>query len=147
MNDLLFYILSALGWTLPRFFFKDLTTQLSSIDIILVTHLVLHLLLLVYIIYISIFKPTQKYNFISKISHLPKKLKYYILFIAIFGIVSQFTNISLLKKYNVSKVTPIIRAISTLFILFFGYFIFKENITIKKVFGILIILLGIYLVN
>lgn len=147
MNDLLFYIISALGWTLPRFFYKELTQYLSSIDIIIIIHLAFHIMIVSFIFYIWIFKKKTKTAFISKIRHLPQKLKYYIFLIVIFGITAQFAHISLLKYYDVSKVTPIVRGISTLFILFFGYFIFKETITLKKIVGILTILLGIYLVN
>ena len=147
MNDLIFYIISALGWTLPRFFYKELTQYLSSIDIIIIIHLVFHIIIVSFIFYIWIFKKNTKTVFISKMRHLPKKFKYYIFLIVIFGLIAQFTHISLLKYYDVSKVTPIVRGISTLFILFFGYFIFKENITYRKVLGILTILLGIYLIN
>ena len=53
----------------------------------------------------------------------------------------------MLKNNNVSKLIPIIRAISAVLLVAFGYFIFNEKITIKLCIGVALIVLGIYLVN
>ena len=145
--NLVLYFLSALGWSIPFFLFKDLTNYLTNIDIILVNHIIWHLFILLFMIFMLLFKYNKATKFITKIKKLPKHYLYRIIFIVLIGIISQLSYLRLIKFKDVNVVIPNIRALSTIFIGILGYFIFKENITLIKIGGLLLILIGIYLLN
>lgn len=145
--NLILYFLSALGWSIPFFLFKDLTNYLTNIDIILVNHIIWHFFILSFMVFILIFKNNKATQFINKIKKLPTHYLYRIIFIVLLGIISQLSYLRLIKFEDVSIVIPNIRALSTIFIGVLGYFIFKETITLIKSGGLILILLGIYLLN
>ena len=145
--DIILYLLSALGWTLPFFLYKNLTDYLTNIDIIIVSHLTWHIFILSFISYILLFKNKNTGKFINKIKNLPAKYVFRIFLIVIVGIVSQLSYIHLLKTRDVSVVIPNIRALSTILIAVLGYFLFKDNITFLKIIGLTLIIVGVYLVN
>ena len=145
--DIILYLLSALGWTLPFFLYKNLTEYLTNIDIIIVSHLTWHIFILSFISYILLFKNKNAGKFITKIKNLPAKYVFRIFIIVIVGIVSQLSYIYLLKTRDVSIVIPNIRALSTILIAILGYLLFKDNITFLKIIGLTLILVGVYLVN
>ena len=145
--NLILYLLSALGWSIPFFLFKDLTNYLTNIDIILVNHMIWHCFILSFMLIMLLFKNKKATQFINKVKKLPPYYLYRIIFIVLIGIISQLSYLRLIKFEDVSVVIPNIRALSTIFIGVLGYFIFKENITLIKFGGLLLILAGIYLLN
>ena len=147
MYLLLFYLFVAIEWTFPRFILKQLTDYFNTIEIMVLVHLSWHLFMLLFFSYIWIFENKKKTEFIDKLYNLPVKYKLKLILIIIIGFVGQYSLITLLKSYNVSTVLPIVRGLSTICVLAFGYYMFKENITLKKVLGILIILAGIMMVK
>ena len=145
--NLILYFLSALGWSIPFFLFKDLTNYLTNIDIIIVNHIIWHCFIMSFMIFMLLFKNQKAKFFINKVKKLPKHYLYRIIFIVLLGIISQLSYLRLIKFEDVSVVIPNIRALSTVFIGILGYFIFKENITLIKSCGLILILVGIYLLN
>jgi uncharacterized membrane protein len=134
-------------WSLPIFLLKDLTNYLSKIEIIIISHLMWHIFMLLFMVYIWIFNRPKATAFINNIQKLPTKYKYYILFTTVIGIISQLSYFTLLKRNNVSKILPILNGLSNVFIILLAYFIFKEAVTMTKFMGILLVILGIYLIN
>jgi len=63
----------------------------------------------------------------------------------IFGLLGKFLSYLLLKYYN-AGITALIGAGSYIFILLCCYFILHETLTIKQIFGSLLIISGIYMV-
>ena len=145
--NLILYFLSALGWSIPFFLLKDLTNYLNNVDIIIVNHMIWHFFILTFMLFILLFKNKKANQFINKVKKLPPYYLYRIIFIVLIGIISQLAYLRLIKFEDVTVVIPNIRALSTIFIGGLGYFIFKENITLIKFGGLLLILSGIYLLN
>jgi drug/metabolite transporter (DMT)-like permease len=147
MINILLILIVSLCWSLPFFLIKDLTNYLSQIEIIVISHLVWHVFIVLFMGYMWIFNKNIGQHFITKIKKLPNKYKYYILSLTIIGIISQLSYFTLLKKNNVSLIIPILNGLSNVFIILLAYFLFKENITFIKIIGILLVILGIYLIN
>jgi uncharacterized membrane protein len=147
MLTIFLYLIISLGWSLPFFLIKDLTKYLSQIEILILSHLIWHLFILLFLVYIWIFNKNIGHNFITKIKNIPIKYRYYLIFITIISIISQYSYFTLLKKNNVSKVIPILNGLSNISIVIIAYLLFKEKLTFIKLIGILLVIFGIYLIN
>ena len=147
MINLLLYLIISIGWTIPFFLIKELTNYFSQYEIMIISHLAWHVLMILCIIYLLIFKKSSTKIFINKLKNLPNKYLLFITLITIIGFISQFTYITLFKTQDVSKVLPIVRGLSNIFIILLACTVFKENITFLKIIGIILIGIGIYLIN
>lgn len=149
MNHLhiLYFLLPIIGWSLPNFFIKNLRKIFNSVEIIVLLHLIYHIIILPSLI-ITYFNKREKINsFYKKIKGIDKFTLMSGFMIVIFGLGGQFGFNSLIKYYDVTYTVPIIRGFSSILLVVFGYFIFKEAITIKKLCGILLVILGVYLMT
>ena len=87
----------------------------------------------------------------GEISFISSEIEFSINLISLFGFVSYiasfllFTNI--VVKFNLSYIMPITSGLIQVFTLISGFFVFKENITIKGIVGALIVILGIIIMN
>ena len=147
MLNIFLILIVSICWSLPFFFIKDITNYLSKIEIIVISHLIWDIFIFSYMGYIWLFNRTKATSFINNIKNLPNKYKYYLLSLTIIGIISQLSYFTLLKKNNVSIIIPILNGLSNVFIILLAYFIFKEAVTMTKFMGILLVILGIYLIN
>ena len=142
MNYLLLLLVS-LGWSIYPFIVKKLLVYFSYIEVIILSFLS-------YIILVSLFTLVNTNyikNFVKKLKKVEIKYLGYILLLVSISVATKLSFFDLLKNNNVSKIIPIIRAISAVLLVAFGYFIFNEKITIKLCIGVALIVLGIYLVN
>lgn len=136
-----------LSWTFPNFIFKRLTKYFDNMHIVILYHIVFHLVILPIIIY-NIVNKTENYNnFLKNAVALPLKYKFALLGITILSIVAQYSYFTLLRRYDVTTVMPIIRGGSSILLITFGYFIFKENINLQKIIGIFVVIAGMYIIT
>ena len=147
MISIFLILIVSICWSLPFFLIKDLTNYLSKIEIIVISHLVWDVFILSFMGYIWLFNRPKAISFINNIKKLPNKYKYYVLSLTIIGIISQLSYFTLLKNNNVSVIIPILNGLSNIFIILLAYLFFKEKLTFVKVIGILLVILGIYLIN
>ena len=147
MISIFLILIVSICWSLPFFLIKDLTNYLSKIEIIVISHLVWNVFILSFMGYIWLFNRPKANSFIKNIKKLPNKYKYYLLSLTIIGIISQLSYFTLLKNNNVSVIIPILNGLSNIFIILLAYLFFKEKLTFVKVIGILLVILGIYLLN
>lgn len=147
MINTFLYLIVALGWSLPFFFYREFTKYFSQIDIMILIHICWHITILSIITYLLLFNKQKVNNFINKLKKMPRKFIYYFLLIISIGFISQYSKLTLLANNEVSKVIPITRGISSILIILLATYIFKENITFIKILGIMVILLGIYMIN
>ena len=67
--------------------------------------------------------------------------------IPVIGIISAVSYYTLLQKYELSYILPVMKALSNLLILVVGYYFLNEKITSNKILGCLLIISGIYVIN
>lgn len=144
---LLLYLIVSLGWSLPIFFTKELTKFLDKTDIIIILNLLISGLVLLYLAYSYCFNSKYITNLKKNITKMPKKLKYFIVFLVLNSFIIKFSYLQLLKYNDATIILPRIRALSTIFVLLIGTFVFKEHITFIRVIGIILTLFGVYLIN
>ena len=147
MNHYLYYLLPIVGWSLPNFFIKNLRKIFNSVEIIVLLHLIYHLFILPGLL-ITYFSDRQKItSFVNKIKSSKPLLMGSAFLVVILGLAAQYGFNTLLQHYDVTHAVPIIRAISSILLVVVGYFIFKENITLKKFIGIMGVVFGVYLIT
>lgn len=147
MYDLLLILPIILSWSIRPFLGKSLTQYISNKDIILLYHFIYHLFILAFCGYILLFKKNNATIFLKKIKGVPKYM-YIILCLAILlSIISQLCYFKLIKTVNVNIFVNTLRGGSALLIFLIGMYAYKEKINLTKIIGILLVLLGIYLIN
>ena len=143
----LYYLLPIVGWSLPNFFIKNLRKTFDSSEIIVLLHLIYHLFILPTLV-ITYFNDREKVlSFVDKLKSSKPLLLGSAFLVVILGLGAQYGFNTLLKYYDVTHTVPIIRAISSILLVAVGYFIFKENITLKKFIGIMGVVFGVYLIT
>lgn len=144
---ILLYLIVSLGWSLPIFLTKELTKYFSKTDIIIILNLLISGLILLYLLYSYCFNYKYLHKLKNNIVKMPKKFIYFILFLVVNSLVIKFSYLQLIKYNEASVILPRIRALSTIFVLLIGGFVFREHITFIRVIGIILTLFGVYLIN
>ena len=143
--SLLYFLPVFIGWSLPFFLIKNLTSYFTSMEIIVLIHFVYSLFIIPLTIFLYKFYRKESFVFIDKLKKINKKLVITLISLVLIGIISRYFINLLLNIYDVSFTIPIIRGFSFILIILFGLFIFEEEITLRKILGILIITFGIYI--
>ena len=143
----LFFLAVILAWSIPNFVFKDLTKYLGNVEIIVYYHIIYHIFTLGYILYTILYKRQRAINFVNNYNNLPLFLKIVPIFIVLLALSAQYSYFNLLRGYDVNTLIPIFRGGSTLVIVLVGYYLYNEKISFLKFIGILVVLLGMYMVN
>jgi|TARA_B110001469_G_scaffold122378_1_gene133030 drug/metabolite transporter (DMT)-like permease len=86
-------------------------------------------------------------NFNKSIKNTPISLMLGLVGIVILAFAARICFIDLVKEYEATTLIPNLRAGSTLLTIIIGYFLFKEQMSIFKLCGIILIFGGIYLLN
>lgn len=147
MNHFIYYLLPIIGWSIPTFFVKKLREIFNSIEIIILLHFITHIFILSFIL-ILYFKNNKRINiFVEKIKNIKSLSLCMAFLISILILGSQYGFNTILKYNDVTYSLPIIRALSSILLVILGYFIFKENVTLKKFIGIISSIIGIYLIT
>lgn len=143
----LLYLPIILSWSIRPFFFKSLTKYITNIDTILVIHFVYHMIILSVCVFTILFNYKETHKFIERIKTIPLNIVIALLLVTFLAILSQYLYFTIVRKIDVNKFIHIIRGGSVLLIILIGYYFYKEEITLLKLLGILLILIGMYLVN
>jgi len=147
MITIILFFIMTISWSLPYFLMKDLSNYISKYEIIVLSHFVWHIFILLFMLYIWIFNRSKASLFINNVKKLPNKYKSFLIIVTIIGFISQLSYLTLHKTNNISKLVPILNGLSNIATILIAYFIYKEKITVVKIIGIFLILIGIYIIN
>jgi len=147
MITIILFLIMTISWSLPYFLMKDLSSYLSKYEIIVLSHFVWHVFILLFMLYIWIFYRSKASLFINNVKKLPNKYKSFLIIVTIIGFISQLSYLTLHKTNNISKLVPMLNGLSNIATILIAYFIYKEKITVVKIIGIFLILIGIYIIN
>ena len=98
-------------------------------------------------VYILLFRKSNATIFLKKVKEIPPYFMCIIGLAIILALVSQYLYYRLIKTTNVNLFINTLRGGSALLIFLIGLYIYKEKINITKIIGIILVLLGIYLIN
>ena len=147
MLEWIFYMPIILSWSIRPFFYKTLSKYINTMDIVILIHFVYHVLIILYCIYMLIFRYNKCIEFTKRITSMPVNINIMIFVVVGISILSQLAYFYIVKKIDVNKFIHIIRGGSALLIVIIGYMYFKEKITVLKAIGIIMTLFGIYMIN
>lgn len=141
------YLPIILGWTIPIFIYKIVSKHLSSLNIFITQQLIVNVFLIFYFLYSYMYDKNTINNFNKSIKNTPISLMLGLVGIVILAFAARICFIDLVKEYEATTLIPNLRAGSTLLTIIIGYFLFKEQMSIIKLGGIILIFVGIYLLN
>lgn len=126
---------------------KILLKNLTQEELMLMMHFAYNCIFILYFIFLYFWHQDRYKTMVHKWKNLKINLRGMMFIIAIIGIITALCYYTLVKKYEISYIIPLIRALSNLLILPFGFFFLHESMTISKIFGVSFIVSGIYLLN
>jgi len=139
----LFIVLLIICWTLNPFLKKYSASKLSSSDYMIFNHILCTFIVFIYFMYLLINKQCD-INCMQKLNNTDILFS---VFGAITSVLASILLIELLKKNDATSIIPSIQPLVLILTLVIGKFIFNENLTTTKMSGIIIIVLGLYLIN
>lgn len=118
---------------------KKLLTSCSYDELIFLEYIFLTIPIIIYIAYM--YMSNKNLNFIKKIE---LKTIVYLLITTSLAICSASLYYYLIKKFPISKITPILNPLIIIFTILIGFILFNETISKQELFGISIIIAGIF---
>lgn len=143
MNKYILILLIILCWTLNPFIKRRLSPKFQTSDYLIYNHSIVTILIFIYFVYLLW---NNKCNF-KCLSELNTNDLVFSLFGAITTVMSSIILINLLKEYQASHIIPNIQPAVIVLTMLLGYFIFKEDITKSKIYGSILIVLGLFVFN
>ena len=136
-----------LGWSLISFVRKDIIKYLNNIQTITLIHMTYQFALYMLIMYVLFFDRKQLEGFSENLKKIPMSIYAGLGLVAILLVFESFSLNKLFKHYEVNFIIPLVSGISTVLIFIIGYYFYKENITFRKIAGVVLIITGICVVS
>ena len=143
MLDLFLIVILSILISYTPFLTKILLETFTFDEILCIRFLFVQIPLLFYLIY-KIYFTTHKITFFKKINY--KHICYVNLMIFTY-VIGAAIYYSLINKSQVSNISPILSPLIIIFTLLIGFFYFKETLKKNELVGILIVILGIYVIK
>lgn len=146
MIDIYLLFVCVLFISLNVFFKKMIIKHVSLEEYMIVITIFIPIIITSYFIikYGLIGKKKLSFKFLKKLS---LKILFLFLLTAIVTVTSNLILVELLKRKNVSYLMPHIVGLSLIFSTILAYFIFKEEINFSMCLGIILVILGIFIIN
>jgi len=145
---MIFYLILGIliiSLTLNGFLKKSLVQEVNVDEYMFV---MCHIIFVFTYLYILIRWLTKKNNIRPNLlKKMNKKTIYLFIFCGINAILASCLFVYLLKQNDVSYIVPHTNSLLIILTLFVGYYFFKEKITLKKMLGSLLVILGLICIN
>lgn len=130
------------------YFRKYISNILDKHEYFFLNTMMILFIISLYIVYLLTTKKTTFSKIISNIQSLQYTEVGCLLFMSCVTVISGLLIFELDKNYNTPLMNSVyLRSISTIVLIFIGIFIFNESYECHQLFGIFLIILGIYLVS
>ena len=127
---------------------KYISNTLDTHEYFFLNTIMVFFFISLYILYLLTSKKTTFSKFINNIQLLRYTDIGCLLVMALLTVISGLLIFELDKNYNTPLINSIfLRSISTIALIFIGIFIFKETYELHQLFGIFLVILGIYLTS
>ena len=137
--------INSIAWGIKPVIEKLAITQIDHTNFTFVRYIISGILSFIFL-NILIFIRNKNYKSIYNLDFI-KKSAYWGTIVSLIGILAIGMNYYLLSKFNVHQVTAIVEASLIIFNVIFSVIILKETVTITRMIGIFVIIIGIVLVN
>ena len=137
MINYLMGIINILGWGIKPLFEKKGITYSNFINFANIRYIITAIICLIILL---IYKKNELFADINKPTIM------YSIIVGFIGLMSAFSNYYLLSKYDANYVIGIVEPGVIIVTVLFGYLFFNEKINLKRIIGILIVCIGIYVI-
>ena len=145
--NLLYFIPVILVWSLGDFAQKEYSKYLTTLEIMYANHIVYAFVFIIGFIYLYFNKKTELNKGIGNIKAVPTNTKIIMIVMVLLSFLSYHSNLVLIKNFDISYTTPMIRGGSAILILLISYIVYKESMAINKIIGFIFITIGIFILN
>jgi drug/metabolite transporter (DMT)-like permease len=127
---------------------KHILNSLDPHEFVFLNTFLITLFLLLYFIYLSINEKYNIYGLYDKYTNLSKSQFLAIVGISTITLSSTFIGLTMNKTNGINiKNNLIIKSITTILVIAIGVYVYEEEYTRIDIFGIFLILVGIYMIN
>ena len=127
---------------------KHILNSLDPHEFVFLNTFLITLFLLLYFIYLSINNKYNIYGLYDKYTNLSKSQFLAIVGISTITLSSTFIGLTMNKTNGINiKNNLIIKSITTILVIAIGVYVYEEEYTRIDIFGIFLILVGIYMIN
>lgn len=139
MYNFYFYILLlTILSPISLYFFKIVLNELSIVE----TLFIINIFITIFLGIIYYYNKDKNKNLYDIFLNKPNIICLILIITAIY-IINKFSKSIILKNENITRFKPILTALSILVTTILGYFVFNEEITLRKCFSIFVITIGI----
>lgn len=139
MYNFYFYILLlTILSPISLYFFKIILNDLSIVETLFLSNIIITIILGI----IYYFNQDKNINLYEKLLKKPNIICLLLIITTIYTI-NKFSKSIIVKNENITRFKPILTALSILITTILGYYVFNEEITLRKCLSIFIITIGI----
>jgi len=144
----LFVIISSLLKSFSPYLRKHILVTFESHEYLFVNTFFVSLFIFLFFLYKSVFHNKTINQFFDKLTNLTIVQVIIFSLIALITVISSFFIIHLDKYFNTPLINSIItKGVATIILLVTGIFIYKEKYNYKQILGIIMTILGLFLIN
>jgi|TARA_Y100000992_G_C21267101_1_gene494524 uncharacterized membrane protein len=128
------------------FFRKDVLQTFNSEEFLFINTLMISILIVIYTLYMYLTKKT-KFNIIGKLKTFSLTQIVFLIALAFITFISTVSIFQISKEFNTQNLNALVKTLTTVFALFIGVTFYNEQYTANQIYGIIITIIGIYLIT
>ncbi len=132
--------------SMEPFFRKDVLQTFNSEEFLFVNTLMISILIILYTLYMYITRKT-KFNIVGKLRTFSFVQILFLVSLSLITFISTVSIFQISKEFNTQNLNALLKTLTTVFALFIGVIFYNEQYTANQIYGIIITIIGIYLIT
>ena len=132
--------------SMEPFFRKDVLQTFNNEEFLFVNTLMISILIIVYTLYMHITKKSNL-SIVKKLKTFSFSQIAFLIGLALITFVSTVSIFKISNEFNTQNLNALIKTLTTVFALFIGVTFYNEQYTATQIYGIIITIIGIYLIT
>jgi uncharacterized membrane protein len=132
--------------SMEPFFRKDVLQTFNSEEFLFVNTLMISILIILYTLYMYITRKT-KFNIVGKLRTFSFVQILFLVSLSLITFISTVSIFQISKEFNTQNLNALLKTLTTVFALFIGIIFYNEQYTANQIYGIIITIIGIYLIT
>lgn len=132
--------------SMEPFFRKDVLQTFNSEEFLFVNTLMISILIILYTLYMYMTRKT-KFNIVGKLKTFSFVQIVFLISLALITFISTVSIFQISKEFNTQNLNALVKTLTTVFALFIGVTFYNEQYTANQIYGIIITIIGIYLIT
>ncbi len=132
--------------SMEPFFRKDVLQTLNNEEFLFINTLMISVLIILYTLYMYMTKRSTL-NVFSKLKTFSFAQIVFLIALAFITFISTVSIFQVSKEFNTQNLNALVKTMTTVFALFIGVTFYNEQYTATQIYGIIITIVGIYLIT